>query len=320
MARFIGIDTSCYTTSVAIFDSQEGIVTEERLLLCVKEGHRGLAQSEMVYQHVRNIPYLFDKIKNEMHSIQGIGVSAFPRRRADSYMPAFLVGKGAAEILTMAYHVPIFYFSHQENHALAAMINAPHLWLQPFYMMHLSGGTQDILSVTWQQNVMNISELMTSIDITAGQLIDRVGVKLGLPFPAGKHLEQLAKNSTFPCIFPVAKIKNAFSFSGVETSIQNTILKQEAAPADIAKGVLVCIAEALKKQLLAYRFEKSRTLIAIGGVMANTYLRNVITEICKEKGLNLLLADIQYSSDNATGNAFGAYMQLKNSNIHIERD
>ena len=93
MARFIGIDTSCYTTSVAIFDSQEGIVTEERLLLCVKEGHRGLAQSEMVYQHVRNLPYLFDKIKNEMHSIQGIGVSAFPRRRADSYMPAFLVGK-----------------------------------------------------------------------------------------------------------------------------------------------------------------------------------------------------------------------------------
>ena len=73
MARVIGIDTSCYTTSVAIFDSQEGIVTEERLLLCVKEGHRGLAQSEMVYQHVRNLPYLFDKIKNEMHSIQGIG-------------------------------------------------------------------------------------------------------------------------------------------------------------------------------------------------------------------------------------------------------
>ena len=95
MARFIGIDTSCYTTSVAVYDSQQGLVAEERTVLKVKQGHRGLSQSEMVYQHVRNLPELFHKIGNEIHSISGIGVSAFPRRRADSYMPAFLVGKGA---------------------------------------------------------------------------------------------------------------------------------------------------------------------------------------------------------------------------------
>ena len=91
MARFIGIDTSCYTTSVAVYDSQQGLVAEERTVLKVKQGHRGLSQSEMVYQHVRNLPELFHKIGNEIHSISGIGVSAFPRRRADSYMPAFLV-------------------------------------------------------------------------------------------------------------------------------------------------------------------------------------------------------------------------------------
>ena len=64
MARFIGIDTSCYTTSVAVYDSQQGMVAEERTVLKVKQGHRGLSQSEMVYQHVRNLQnYLFIRLE-----------------------------------------------------------------------------------------------------------------------------------------------------------------------------------------------------------------------------------------------------------------
>lgn len=140
MAKFLGIDTSCYTTSAAVYDSTEGIVGESRIILSVKAGKRGLSQSEMVFQHVRNLPVILGQLEPWIDQINGIGVSVFPRRRADSYMPAFLVGKGMAESLSHVLRVPVFEFSHQENHALAAIQNMPEIWGTPFYMMHLSGG------------------------------------------------------------------------------------------------------------------------------------------------------------------------------------
>lgn len=121
MERFLGIDTSCYTTSVAVYDASEGLIGEERVILHVKDGQRGLSQSNMVFQHVRNLPLLFRKLSPMIQNIRGIGVSAFPRRRADSYMPAFLVGKNFGESLAVSLDVPIYFFSHQENHAMAAI-------------------------------------------------------------------------------------------------------------------------------------------------------------------------------------------------------
>lgn len=98
--RFLGIDTSCYTTSVAVYDSSKGLMGEERIVLSVKEGRRGLSQSEMVFQHVKNLPVLLRRLSPLLQDLKGIGVSGFPRRRADSYMPAFLVGRGMAEALS----------------------------------------------------------------------------------------------------------------------------------------------------------------------------------------------------------------------------
>ena len=143
--RFLGIDTSCYTTSAAVYDSSKGLMGEERIVLSVKEGRRGLSQSEMVFQHVKNLPVLLRRLSPLLQDLKGIGVSGFPRRRADSYMPAFLVGRGMAEALSSSHHIPLYVFSHQENHAMAAIREAPALWGKPFYMMHMSGGTQDVL-------------------------------------------------------------------------------------------------------------------------------------------------------------------------------
>lgn len=132
MARFLGIDTSCYTTSAAVYDSSGELAGEERIVLSVKEGNRGLSQSQMVFQHTKNLPVILQKLAPLLQDIKGIGVSSFPRRRADSYMPAFLVGKGTAFSLAAALHVPVFEFSHQENHALAALRKEPSLWGKPF--------------------------------------------------------------------------------------------------------------------------------------------------------------------------------------------
>ena len=107
MGRFIGIDTSCYTTSAAIYDSSAGLIGEERIVLSVKQGDRGLSQSNMVFQHTKNLPAILHKLSPLLTNIEGIGVSSFPRRRADSYMPAFLVGKGLAFNLSEVLHVPV---------------------------------------------------------------------------------------------------------------------------------------------------------------------------------------------------------------------
>ena len=309
MERFLGIDTSCYTTSVAVYDSSKGLLGEERIVLTVKEGHRGLSQSNMVFQHVKNLPILLQRISPLLEGLKGIGVSAFPRRRADSYMPAFLVGKGMGESLSSSLHIPLYMFSHQENHGMAALRLMPSLWGKPFYMMHMSGGTQDVLSCQWKGECMEISELLTSKDITAGQMIDRVGVALGLPFPCGKWLEALSKKGNGSYKISRSSVKGAFSFSGPETKVERDINSSQYRPEDIAQGVFIHIGRALEKELSAYPFIPGRPFIAVGGVMANTYLRQKVTSICENIGLIPYFADPQYSSDNATGNAFGAYMK-----------
>lgn len=308
MARFLGIDTSCYTTSAAVYDSSGEPAGEERIVLSVKEGNRGLSQSQMVFQHTRNLPVILQKLSPLLQDIKGIGVSSFPRRRADSYMPAFLVGKGAAFSLAAALHVPVYEFSHQENHALAAISREPSLWGKPFYMMHMSGGTMDVLSALWQGECMEITTLMDSKDITAGQLIDRVGVALGLRFPCGKELEKLALAGHHTYHIPRSAVKGAFSFSGPETKVQRDIASGKYTREDIAEGVLEHIGKALDKELSACPFEK-RPFIAVGGVMANKYLRHKVEEIMERKGIKVYFADVETSSDNATGNAFGAYMR-----------
>ncbi len=315
--RFLGIDTSCYTTSAAVYDSSEGLLGEERIVLTVKAGNRGLSQSNMVFQHVKNLPILLQRLSPLLQDLKGIGVSAFPRRRADSYMPAFLVGKGFAEALACSHHVPLYTFSHQENHALAAIREVPSLWGEPFYMMHMSGGTQDVLSAVWHGSAMEIEELLTSKDITAGQMIDRIGVALGLPFPCGKWLEELAEAGDDSYKIPRSSVKGAFSFAGPETRVQRDIEKGIYRKEDIAKGVLIHIGRALEKELLSYPFIPGRPFIAVGGVMANRYLRGKVEDICGKLGLFVYFADPRYSSDNATGNAFAAYMAWKKEGEHI---
>lgn len=309
MARFLGIDTSCYTTSAAVCDSSGELAGEERIVLSVREGNRGLSQSQMVFQHTKNLPLILQKLSPFLQDIKGIGVSSFPRRRADSYMPAFLVGKGCAFSLAAALHVPVYEFSHQENHALAAIRKYPALWGKPFYMMHMSGGTMDVLSCIWQGECMKITTLMDSKDITAGQLIDRVGVSLGLHFPCGKELEKLAEKGSHTYHIPRSSVKGAFSFSGPETRVQKDIASGKYSRKDIAQGVLEHIGKALDKELSACPFDTTRPFIAVGGVMANQYLRHKVEEIMDRKGMKTYFADISASSDNATGNAFGAFMR-----------
>lgn len=320
MNTFLGIDTSCYTTSCALVDEEGHLLGEARKILEVPDGKRGLQQSQMVFQHTRALPELMAQLP--VTNIAGIGVSAFPRRQDDSYMPAFLVGLGQAKTLGHLLDVPVYEFSHQENHMLAAMREGTTIDKEPFLALHLSGGTTELLYSQRREDGFFTTELIGgSNDVSAGQLIDRVGVAMGLPFPAGIHMDKLAKDLNKPLgeasTFPIANQKLSVSFGGPYSAIQRHMTQHsyetDEAKAEMAYDVLNLVGQSLvrifKKALREYPVNH---ILAVGGVMSNSLLRPYIEDWCKRQGIQLALASPQYSPDNATGNAYGAMLLHQN--------
>ncbi|NLB81725.1 MAG: hypothetical protein GX800_09000, partial [Clostridiaceae bacterium] len=199
---YIGIDTSCYTTSVATVDDS-GIVLDERIMLYVEKGGKGLRQSDAVFLHVRNLPIIMDKCK--LSGAKGISVAAYPRNVEHSYMPVFLPGVCAAKTLQSVLQCKYSEFSHQQGHIMAGLYSADVMhWIgKPFLALHISGGTTEMLLVKGDK-LEDITIVGKTLDISAGQLIDRVGVKLGLRFPCGKELEQLAQNKEKAITLPIS--------------------------------------------------------------------------------------------------------------------
>ncbi len=210
---YLGIDTSCYTTSCAIIDSDFHIVGEARKLLEVKPGERGLQQSNMVFQHTKALPKLMLELPQV--PISGIGVSGFPRREENSYMPAFMVGLGQGKTLSHMLNVPLHIFAHQENHILAALRDLEHIPTEPFLALHLSGGTTELVYCHYQgEGIFESHIIGGSKDLQGGQYVDRIGVAMGLPFPAGKHLESLALQTTEYEPLPSSMKDGWISFAG----------------------------------------------------------------------------------------------------------
>ena len=309
---YLGIDTSCYTTSCAIIDSDFHIIGEARKLLEVKLGERGLQQSNMVFQHTKALPKLMLELPQV--PISGIGVSGFPRREENSYMPAFMVGLGQGETLSHILNVPLHIFAHQENHILAALRDLKHIPTEPFLALHLSGGTTELVYCHYQgEGIFESHIIGGSKDLQGGQYVDRIGVAMGLPFPAGKHLESLALQTTEYEPLPSSMKDGWISFAGPCSAAMRRINKtmSDLDKSNLARAVFTSMGNALEKIITYHIKEKPvHTLIAVGGVMSNSLLRKRIETYCKRNHMTLHVAQPQYSVDNATGNAFGAaYLQ-----------
>lgn len=324
MSCVLGIDTSCYTTSIALMDTNNNLLLDERIILPVKEGGCGLRQSEMVFLHNKNLPILFEKASEVLKNtpIKAIGVSVFPRRIENSYMPAFTVGHGFAKVIAMTNNIEIYELSHQENHILAGMWSTDFSKNGKFLVGHLSGGTTEFLLVESIYNKDNGIELKIQLlggskDIQAGQLIDRIGVNLGLPFPAGVHLEKLASSVTdFAEQIPVSIDGFDLSFSGPETFIKKLINKGVSAE-KIAASTQFIIAKSLEKVFINIinKLEVSDILL-VGGVASNSYIRSYVKyklyEYFGEENIKLHIPEAKYSSDNAVGAAYYALEKYRN--------
>lgn len=304
-----GIDSSNYRSSAAIlYDDLK--YKSNRKLLNVAQGERGLRQSDAVFLHTKQLPYLIKEILDDIDSsdISCIGVSSFPRRQEGSYMPCFLTGLSYAEILSSALKVPLFKFSHQEGHIAAALLSSGRLELlnQEFIAFHVSGGTTEALLVSPSDIGFKVEIIAKTLDLHLGQVIDRVGVKMGLAFPCGEELEKLSLSGSVtkkinPCIkgFDCA-------LSGVENICQKMIENDETFE-NVAAYTVAFAAETLCQMTQKIK-EKYRNLPIIysGGVMANNIIKNKLREIT-----NADFASIELSGDNAVGIALLAKLSLE---------
>ena len=296
----LALDTSNYTTSVAVFDGQEG--HNEGRLLEVRPGELGLRQSDALFQHVKRLPELFGRLEEQglLRHIQAVGASTRPRAVEGSYMPCFLAGASQGEALAHVMGVPFFSFSHQQGHLAAAAWSAGHLELleRPFLAWHLSGGTTELLRVEPEGVAVKAEILGGTSDISAGQLIDRTGVLLGLQFPAGKALDALYGQADSTAMYRVKLHDLTFSLSGMENQVKKLMAEGEK-PANIARFTLDTVIDVvLRATQEAHRRYPGLPVLCSGGVASNSQMRQALTEIC-----GALFAQPRYSTDNALGTA-----------------
>lgn len=300
---FLGIDTSAYTSSIAVVNEGKELVWENRRLLEVPNGEKGLAQSEAFFQHIQVLPGLLAAAPSAIwQEIKGIGVSTAPRPVQGSYMPVFTAGAAIASSLATALNVKLVATSHQEGHLAAGRESAEGFTAEEFLAVHLSGGTTELL-IAQRQDLggFKLRILGESTDLHAGQFIDRVGVRLGLSFPAGKELEKLALKSApgSASLLPSSVKGYEMSFSGVESAVQRMI-EDKKRPADLARAVEGCIVRTLSKVLEKAVNETSiKDILIVGGVSSNHYIRQELSK--KLKQARLYWAKTEWSSDNAIG-------------------
>lgn len=323
MGLILGIDTSCYTTSVALTDFEGNFVAEGRQLLTVSEGERGLQQSAAVFQHIRNLPGLIEKLslKDRRDSVKLVAASTRPRPVDGSYMPVFMVGEGFGRALAEAARVPFFAASHQEGHLMAGFRSAGGPGKKEFLAVHLSGGTSELLLVkktgvngfNGSEPFFKVDKLGGTTDLHAGQFIDRVGVALGLSFPCGPALQELAAGSTGELRIPSVVRGMEISFSGPESQARRLIDKGTA-PVEIARAVEHCIAATMEKLLRqGIKTTGIKDILLVGGVAANQYLRHRLRARLGHRpaDVRLYFAEPGFSTDNAVGIALIGSEKIK---------
>lgn len=324
----LGLDTSAYRTSVCVMDQQGDILWDERRLLEVKPGSRGLQQSAAVFQHVKHLPELIQGLYLAPGQVLAVAASAAPRPLQGSYMPVFQVGASYARWLAQWLQVPSFMTTHQEGHIAAG------IWalgetgrrleqLPAFLAVHVSGGTTELLLVQPHETGYRVRAVGGTTDLYAGQLIDRVGVALGLSFPAGPALEQLAaqQEEDQGLRIPSSVKGTNLSFSGPETHALR-LVQAGAPPAAVARAVEVCVANSLEKAVRnAFDAGYPKTVLWVGGVMANRFIRQRLKERLERPtvGADCHFCPLEYSGDNACGVAWIGWKQWRSEHVQGRR-
>ncbi|MBQ3281809.1 MAG: O-sialoglycoprotein endopeptidase [Eubacterium sp.] len=316
----LGIDTSNYTTSIAAVDHGV-IVSDRRRLLTVKDGDRGLRQQEALFQHLGNLPELYRELMEDIGEghIDAVACSVRPRPVEGSYMPVFMAGKGFAEVIADTLRVPLYEFSHQEGHAEAASKGTLFEGESSYVFFHLSGGTTEAVALP------EYDLCGRTLDISFGQLIDRTGVALGMRFPCGKEMDELAlselhapkvscsewvqKHPKSPvpdgCLPGIKVSGGEVNLSGIESACQRVIAADGCPDRGVFCRVLFDrIADALWKMVMQIRVKSGKDgFLFAGGVSSSMYIRDRLKVLCGSSGdgISIAFGEPDLCRDNAVG-------------------
>lgn len=296
----LGIDTSNYKTSAAVVNETGEILFNHQQLLKVKQGERGLRQSEALFQHVQNLPAVMEAVfaqEGIRERIGCISVSTRPRPLEGSYMPVFTAGQGYARSLAAALGVPLYEVSHQEGHIEAIRHYSELKDANPLICFHFSGGTTEAILVDGSK-----SEIVGgSRDLAYGQVLDRIGVAMGMAFPAGEAMDRIAENGRkHPSIFTKIKVQDGYvNLSGIETQGQRMFADypQEEVLDDLFEKLSASVLEMTLQLSEKYNI---KNFIYAGGVSCSQYMRQYLMNRLTGK-LNIAFGRSELSSDNAVG-------------------
>ena len=318
---WVGIDTSNYTTSAAVCtvgeDGRLTVVANLKAPLPVTEGARGLRQSDAVFAHVKNLPTITEQLRKVLaegnYRPVAVGYSATPRDAEGSYMPCFLTGEVAAKAFAAGADIPVYPFSHQSGHITAALYSSGALFedrfsAKPFMAFHVSGGTTEAVVAHPRLGGFDVELIGGGADLHAGQVIDRIGVLMGLDFPCGRAMEELA--AAYMKENGIDRVKGLRTcvrdgvchLSGVENQAQK-LWRDTGDAGQVSAFVLSFIGKTLRQmtdQLQEKVLDKYGYLPVVyaGGVMSNKLIRPILSEKTRWK---TYFSEPTYSADNAAG-------------------
>ncbi|WP_422486731.1 hypothetical protein [Gudongella sp. DL1XJH-153] len=299
---YLGIDTSNYTTSLAIVDQMGNIIEDKRKALFVESGKKGLRQQEALFQHIKNLPDLLEEMSTDLTLIKAIGASTRPRTIEGSYMPVFLAGENTGRIISKSLQVPFKRFSHQEGHIGCCLLGNKEE--EPFLSLHLSGGTTEVVYTRNEEENLLTQTIGGTLDISMGQLIDRIGVYLGMDFPCGVELDRIARNGEKIVKKLQYRTRDGWiNLSGYENLFKKLLGDGKFRKEDVVYTMFMhlgdIIGELIREGLKDYPVKK---IYVAGGVSANSVIRKSLENGINEK--EVVFPENTLSTDNGVGVAY----------------
>jgi len=331
--RILGIETSCDETAVAVLEGEGENLTVVssyiRSQIDIHEVYGGVVPEVAAREHLQMLfPMLHKAVPANGEGIDAIAVTTGP-----GLAPALRVGTEAAKALAYAWGKPLVPVCHLEGHIYAAWLRRAEESRQSLVVSHQSGATPKfpalclIVSGGHTELVLmkghgDFERLGETLDDAAGEAFDKVAKMLGLSYPGGPKVAQLAMDGDAKVFdFPRAMLESKnlnMSFSGLKTSVLYMLREKEAQidnhkfRADIAASFQEAVVDVLaKKTLVAIQKYEPVSLILAGGVAANIALRDRLTKLAEETGVALFLPPFEYSLDNAAMIAAAGYFRAK---------
>jgi len=310
----LSIESSCDDTSAAVFKNNN-IVANVTYNQKVHEKYGGVVPELASRKHHQKILPVVKaalyEAKIDKHHLSAIAVTKGP-----GLLGSLLVGVSFAKSMAAALDIPIIEVNHMQAHILAHFIEEPYPSF-PFLCLTVSGGHTQIVKVN---DHLDMEVIGTTIDDAAGEAFDKAGKMLGLPYPAGPHIDKLANQGKNTFRFAKPKVDgHNFSFSGLKTSILYYLKKEikenpkfiENNLNDLCSSIQSTIVEILIKKLtIASEEYKIQDLAIAGGVSANSGLRKELQKLSESNDWNVFVPEFQYCTDNAGMIGITAYYKF----------